>query len=115
MRGLVAAIYLVLAGCVTVQPPPPVAAVSPPRPKPPPTTPPPQKPPPPKMVWDRIDGQYTSGWQQQGEVDLTTCNAVAINASNQVVIPPDFYAATFELNQKACMAKHGYKLVLEAK
>ena len=76
MRGLIVAICLVLAGCTAAPPPAPVAAAPPP-------APPPPKPPPPKMVWVRVDGQYPPGWQQQGDVDYASCDAVAINASNQ--------------------------------
>jgi hypothetical protein len=53
---------------------------------------------------------------------VASCEAAAINASNQVVVPPDAYAAvaarqrqreTFEVNLEACLAQHGYKLVPE--
>jgi len=115
MRGLIVAICIVLAGCAADPPPAPVAAAPPP-------APPPPKPPPPKMVWVRTDGQYPPGWQQQGDVDYASCEAAAINASNQVVIPLDAYPAvvarqqrrkTFDVNLEACLAQHGYKLVPE--
>jgi|SRR5215469_1653310 len=107
MRGLFASICLVLAGCVTDPPPSPVAAVAPPpteAPTPPAATP--RSPPTPKMAWDRIDGRRGREVAEQQEVDLATCKALAETLGAQLQ-----QGQAFNLNLRACMGQHGYKLV----
>jgi hypothetical protein len=45
---------------------------------------------PPKTVYKRLDGRSFSdpALRQQGEIDLATCRAVALNAGSQVYVPP---------------------------
>jgi hypothetical protein len=87
--------------------------------------------------WQRFDGLLVNSspaLQQQYSVDLATCRAIAVNAGNQVPIPPSApYSApqvdfsgfdeagrniaaagqrqrTEEANMHACMAQKGYNL-----
>jgi starvation-inducible outer membrane lipoprotein len=45
---------------------------------------------PPKTVYKRLDGRSFSdpALRPQGEIDLATCRAVALNAGSQVYVPP---------------------------
>lgn len=87
--------------------------------------------PPPPVTWERIDGKGAAG--DQGNVDLATCRAVALNAGNQVQIPTAVHRvtrigevefqeadwaptaallrqkATQDANFRACMGEHGYR------
>ena len=107
MRGLSVSICLVLAGCVTDPPPSPVTVALPPATAtPPPPAAAPRPPPPPKMAWDRIDGRRGPEVAEQEEVDLATCKALAETLAAQLQ-----QGQTFNLNLRACMGQHGYKLV----
>lgn len=89
-------------------------------------------PPPPPVIWERIDGQHST--DDRWNVDLTTCRAAALNAGNQVQIPSQQHRVTRigevefpeadwaptialmqqkrtqELNFRACMGQHGYRV-----
>lgn len=112
MRAAALFLPLALLGCAS-------HAADPPPYRPPPPVP--ATPPPPLMTWMRIDGQ--PGMADQGNVDLATCQAVAVNAANQVQIPPSgqgFDVApeialmrqrqTQDANFRACMGQHGYRI-----
>jgi hypothetical protein len=47
----------------------------------------------PKTAYKRLDGRSVfsdPALRQQGEIDLATCRAVALNAGSQVYVPPPF-------------------------
>jgi hypothetical protein len=96
-------------------------------------TPSPRYAPPPPIVWQRVDGRRSPELAVQGNADLATCRAVAMNAGNQVQIPTavqrvtrigevEFQEAdwaptaalmrrqqTQDANFRACMAQRGYR------
>jgi len=58
------------------------------------------------MAWDRIDGRRGREVAEQQEVDLATCKALAETLGAQLQ-----QGQAFNLNLRACMGQHGYKLV----